>query len=358
MPDNFQNYISGKIKTLYRRRLIAPVIFLVVLFLICRFFPIFNIVFPETVDQNLSLRDKYNDKDYYIRTTISDLHFTGYSQVKNNRNSGYYYYYKRDNGNIGIIILSPQTCEEGLSEIESVTVYAKICYGGKNYRKFISNMSEDLKWTDKGLYDSTSYHYLSEPDYGYPFGLFLFIVGCGFAIYAVFYIIKSLVISIWPHLAPCCTCLLPFGNPKHMLAEADEELATLPQLATEDMFITEHYFIAATDLGIAFVPIDKILWIYKHSTLHKIFWYHFKISYTLHITADNHLYIRCPKNIKSDIDGIIDYLSEANHNILVGFSEENRSKIHEIQGDPFHIEKALKWLKKKPISFDDENDDF
>ena len=39
-------------------------------------------------------------------------------------------------------------------------------------------------------------------------------------------------------------------------------------------------------------------------------------------TARKHLYFQCPKNMKSDIDGIIDYLSEANHEILVGFSEE------------------------------------
>lgn len=50
--------------------------------------------------------------------------------------------------------------------------------------------------------------------------------------------------------------------------------------------------------------------------------------------GNKHVYIHCPKNIKSDIDGIIDYLSEANHNILVGFSEENRQKIRERMKKP------------------------
>ena len=112
-----------------------------------------------------------------------------------------------------------------------------------------------------------------------------------------------------------------------MLSQAEEELATLPQLATEDMFITEHYFIVLANYGVAIVPIQEIIWIYKYSTLHKILWHHFSISYTLHITANKHLYIQCPKNMKSDIDGIIDYLSEANHEILVGFNEENRLKV-------------------------------
>ncbi len=40
---------------------------------------------------------------------------------------------------------------------------------------------------------------------------------------------------------PACQNLVVFGNPHKLLAEAEEELATLPQLATEEMFITEHY---------------------------------------------------------------------------------------------------------------------
>ena len=129
--------------------------------------------------------------------------------------------------------------------------------------------------------------------------------------------------------------------------KAEEELATLPQLATEDMFITEHFFIEISTDGIAFVPIQEIIWLYKHSTLHKFFWYHFSISYTLCISAKKHLYIQCPKNLKSDIDGIIDYLAEANHNILVGFNEKNRLKVQEIQGTPLQFEKFIALLKKR-----------
>lgn len=47
--------------------------------------------------------------------------------------------------------------------------------------------------------------------------------------------------------------------------------------------------------GNAIVPIQEILWIYKHSTLHKMLWYHFSISYTMHITANKHMYVNCPK---------------------------------------------------------------
>ncbi|MCR5468785.1 MAG: hypothetical protein K6F37_07480 [Lachnospiraceae bacterium] len=352
MSSNFDNYISGNIKTLYRRRLYAPVIFLLILVVLWIRYPIANMVFPTEIGSSDKISDHYRENDLFIKTSIEDLTFTGYTQVNKTRNTGYYYYYTKSNGNIGIVLLSPGTCEEGLTQIDKVTVYAKICYGGKNYKSLIDNMAVDLNWTERGLYDSTTYYYLSEPDYGFRFGLLSFIIAVAFALYTLIYLIRCIIYIAFPYLAPCCLKLAPFGNPKHMLEEADQELATLPQLATEDMFITEHYFIEISKYGIAFVPIDKILWIYKHSTLHKLFWYHFHISYTLNITADNKLYIRCPKNLKSDIDGIIDYLSEANHDILVGFSEENRRKIHEIQGDPFHFEKIMKKFSKNKVSTD------
>ena len=50
---------------------------------------------------------------------------------------------------------------------------------------------------------------------------------------------------------------------------------------------------------------------------------------------------------KSDIDGIMDYLAEANHDILVGFNEENRLKVQETQGKPFHIEQLIALLRRK-----------
>ena len=124
---------------------------------------------------------------------------------------------------------------------------------------------------------------------------------------------------------------------------ADEELSTLPQLTTEDMFITEHFFILLSTYQIAIVPIDQIVWIYKHSTLHQFFGKPINISYTMHITAHLNYYFNCPKNIKSDIDGIIDYLTEANHDIIVGFTEEKRALAMErIASDP----SFKKWLQE------------
>jgi hypothetical protein len=223
----------------------------------------------------------------------------------------------------------------------------RIIEGKTSYQLLLSGIAENLQWSKSGIEALLPSCYFSEPDYHRGSAMLLLFVYFGTMFYALVHLLLCLLYIFFPSLSPACQNLSVFGNPFKMLEEAEEELRTLPQLATEDMFITEHYFIMTSPGGNAIVPIREILWIYKYSTLHKFLWYHFSISYTLHICAKRHVYISCPKNTKSDIDGIIDYLAEANHDILVGFNEENRLKVQAVQGKPLHIEKFYALMRRR-----------
>lgn len=346
MPENYDHYISKNIKAFYKRRLAAPIIYLIVLILAWHFFSLSAVFSPDILPEDTSLETAFRSGEQYVSTTLSDLKFTGYTQSIFGHTNGYYYYTMRDEECI-IVLLSPNTSVEGLPSIEEVTIQGKISKGNENFDTLLSNLSTDLNWTENGIRNKVSSYYISEPGFNHVGNRILFAAIFITGIYALLCIVLSVVYMYFPVLSPACQDLALFGNPKRMLEQAEEELATLPQLATEDMFITEHFFIETSVYGNAIVPIDQIIWIYKYSTLHKFFWYHFSISYTLHISANKHLYIQCPKNIKSDIDGIIDYLSEANHDILVGFNEKNRLKVQEIQGTPMHFEKFIAFLNKR-----------
>lgn len=67
-------------------------------------------------------------------------------------------------------------------------------------------------------------------------------------LYAFISIIRYAIYIAFPVLSVPVQRLRCYGKPREILAEAEEELATLPQLATEDMFITEHYFIETVQL--------------------------------------------------------------------------------------------------------------
>ncbi|MCR4955106.1 MAG: hypothetical protein K6A30_00280 [Lachnospiraceae bacterium] len=340
-----QHYITDNIKKVYMRRLYFPAMLLFLLILLWIAFPIQSMLFPNTVKQGDNLSKKTGFRSSCVDVTIDHLYFTGYTSSLFGRPDGYYYY-TIWNDKCLIVLLSPSTCEEGLSSMDHVTIHAKVSNPGRSYNQLMFNLSTDLNWTSEGLLEQMDSYYLDEVAInGFSSTIFMLLYfGC--AVYTIGFMVLCIMWANFPLLSPPVRALRNFGTPKKLLQAAEEELSTLPQLATEDMFITEHFFIEVSSVGVAIIPIAEILWIYKYSTLHKFLWYHFEISYTLHITASHHYYIRCPKNIKSDIDGIIDYLSEANHDILVGFNEENRLKVQKIQNHSLQFEQFINFLKR------------
>lgn len=346
MKENFEHYISRSIRSFYQHRIVSPIIFVAILALLAFFYPVSNLMRPASASGEDDIEKLYQDNDRYIEITLKDLYFTGYTKRWLDSTVGYYYYTVMGDDCI-MVLLNPDDSQQGLPTIDKIKIRGKILYNSHAMSKLLLYLSEDLAWSQNGITSTISPYMISQPDATDLATTLFKLVYILSGLYAFISIIRYAIYIAFPVLSVPVQRLRCYGKPREILAEAEEELATLPQLATEDMFITEHYFIETSNYGVAIVPISQIIWIYKYSTLHKFLWHHFSISYTLHITAAKRQYIHCPKNIKSDIDGIMDYLAEANHDILVGFNEANRLKVEEIQGDLAPLKKFWAFLSKK-----------
>lgn len=402
MNETYGHHISRHIQKVYCRRMGAPALYLAFLIALWLTLPLQEILFPLPLQSPDGLNAYQSQHASYVEADFSDLYFTGYTNTSFGQTTGYYYYAitepnagsKEDSpkpkntapaaefpdSNTGkpegnstaknrsnpkgisdsgtgrpvdnsqqctIVLLSPSTCEEGLPFIESVHIRGRVLAGNQAFQALLENLSKDLNWTKQGISQTVSSYFVSEPAFLLGPSVVFLALYFSTGIYALLCLARGILYLRFPVLAPPCRQLGRYGKPRELLTQAETELATLPQLATEDMFITEHYFIVLANYGAAIIPIQEIAWIYKHSTLHKFLWYHFSISYTLHVTANKHLYFQCPKNMKSDIDGIIDYLSEANHDILVGFNEENRRKVHGQRPCPAQLGRVAEFLQKR-----------
>ncbi len=346
MTENHQHVISSHIRRVYRRRLLSPVLYFILLLLVWLLFPLSDILFPQNLDSLETLNTGSHPHSSYLKAELKDLYFTGYTNTFFGQTNGYYYY-TLEGKQCLIVLLSPRTCQEGLPHIDSVRIRGRILEGTESYAALLEHLASDLNWSKEGISRKVSPVFLSEPAFKMELTAFLMAVYFLTGLYALIRFFLDILYISFPVLCPACRQLGRYGKASALLAQAETEFATLPQLATEDMFITEHYFIVLANYRTVIVPIAEMLWIYKYSTLHKLLWRHFSISYTLHITASKRLYIQCPKNMKSDIDGIIDYLSEANHDILVGFSEENRVNVRKLQNHRLNIEKLPAFLRNK-----------
>lgn len=345
--ESLEHLITRSIKTYYKNRILAPIIYLVLLAILAFFFPVKALIAPKVyTESEINLSTMYESKELYATFNLEDLYFTGYTSRWLDSTRGYYYYTMVGSDCV-VVLLEPELCKQGEPNISSVTVSGQIIEDSFATRTLLSNLAKDLSWNESGIMSSVSSYTISQPDYISLEADLFRLVYVGTGLFALINFILNLIFILVPYVSPQVLQLIAYGNPFEILNEAEEEIATLPQLATDDMFITEHYFIVTSNYGVAVVPIDEIVWIYKYSTLHKILWHHFSISYTLYITAGKRHYIKCPRSLKTDIDGIIDYLSEANHDILVGFSEENRLRVKEIQNDFSLIRKFREMLTQR-----------
>ena len=344
--QQFEHLITKKIRNTYGRRLVSPIIYFLFLVMIWFATPIHALIRPLEISPQAQIAALADEGTRYITTTLEHLNFTGYTQSRVGQIVGYYYYTMRDDG-CYLVVLSPQTCEAGLPSIDAVTVRVSIRRQPESFELLAENLAKDLGWTVSGFYKEVSDCIISEPGFGGMSNRILLVFFFATGGYALLSIALFSIYALFPTLSPSSRQLGLYGKRSELLAQAEEELATLPQLATEDMYITEHFFIAFANKAVTVIPIKEIVWIYKYSTLKTILWYHFSISYTLHITANRHLYIQFPKNMKSDIDGIIDYLSEANHNILVGFNEKNRKAVQAMPGVTRFTDGLIAFLKQK-----------
>lgn len=339
------HYITKSIRSFHSRHLLLPALYLVAAIVLWFVLPLYSLFWPAKVNYNLDI-DRLQEEYSYVSVEIPDLYFTGYTSTMFGRTTGYYYYCMWD-GKCVLVQLAPDSSEEGRPSIKNYLLQGKVVKGGDNYDRIEANLADDLEWSKEGLSQYMSGIMISELAYegmvNVIFKLFYVITVSGMLVY----FLTHLFYSLFPLFSPTCQTLGRFGNAKNLLHQAETELATLPQLATEDMFITETFFIEVSRFGVAIIPINEIVWIYKHSTLHKFLWYHFTISNTLHITGTRHFYLQCPKNIKSDIDGVMDYLAEANHNILVGFSEQNRMQVQRVLNYQVHSEKLIAFLRRR-----------
>ncbi|MCI8495802.1 MAG: hypothetical protein HFI74_09015 [Lachnospiraceae bacterium] len=330
MSEPYKHSISKHIRRIYCKKIIFPTIALSILASLWLIFPLYHIIVPQHLDNFDAMETHSDSRSSYIETSLKDLYFTGYTNTFFGQTTGYYYYTPWNHQCV-IVLLSPHTCKEGLPYLESVTIRGKILEGNNSYFALLDNLSQDLNWTNEGISQKVNKYFISEPAFMLIANRVLMTAYFFSGVCAIVWLLFDLLCICIPVCCPACRKLKLFGKSSLLFHQAEEELAALAQSATEDMFITEHFFILLADHQISIVPIQEIIWIYKYSNPHKFLWHPMSISYTLHITAKRHFYLQCPKKVKSDIDHIIKNLSEANRKILVGFSEENRQKARNLQ---------------------------
>lgn len=317
-----KNILKRRIRVFHIKRLIPAIIFIVFLGFVWTGYPFHAVFFPKEVTSTDEIATYYSDTDRFIEIQVPVLYYTGYDYVKRGEIRGSYYYTFMDEKCV-LLLLSTPTNNEGNLEITDLTVRGKLVKGNTTYKDLLVSLSSDLEWTYEGLSNIMFPIVISEVDYSMAESYGFFALLCVSFVISLYSLVSNIISLIYPGLSPSCLHLRKSGNSAGLLYQANEEFLNDKILSTETMFITRHYFIELSKYGIAVIPLNKIIWVYKHSIFSHFLWFQTRLTYTLRlITANGQT--DCLRQKKEDADAMIIYLQSFHPDLLVGFSNENK----------------------------------
>ncbi len=332
-------FVISAVRKVYRRQLLAPVCYLLILAALWFAAPISDLLLPVRAVSPDSFDEELHKYKYtYISTTLSDLHYTGYTQKFFGYTDGYYYYMFHEDQCI-FILLSPKTCHNGAAQLEEVTVRVRMEEDFSDYSMLTEQLAEDLDWTASHLRGLVPNYLLSEPGFNKLASFLLLGIYFFSGLYALLHALLCIFYLCIPLLSLPCRQLARYGNVKKLLMLAEAELDKLPRVSMQKMYVTRHFFLYFTYNQAVILPIREIIWIYQSS---KSTLFLRRFSHTLHITANKRLYLHCSKIRQSDrmIQKTIYRLHEANPEILIGFGEAQLKHVQKRLGVSAFILKA------------------
>ncbi|WP_099468799.1 DUF6709 family protein [Konateibacter massiliensis] len=309
--------MTQTIRRIYIAKLVPALLFLILIGFLLYTYPFREVLFPKQLDTINSILDEHGNGQEFLTMTVPDLYYTGYDSEEKFLKKGSYYYCFIDDKCV-FFLLNKKGKTPLPAELHDVTIKAKLIPNSAEQDFLLERFALDLKWTKTDLSSVSADFIVSEPDAFVLQTYLLLVLLVAFGIYALGSLLLSLLCLILPFLSPVCRPLGRGAKAKQMLSEADLELDAYREFSISTMQITRNYFFEFHTYEAKVVPIEKIVWIYKHSTLSK-FW---GISYTL-VFHTKRGKVKFKHKEKFEADAVLEYLSQKNPSILVGYSKAN-----------------------------------
>lgn len=310
--------IQGVVKEISLRKMLYPLLTLIVTILIFLLIPFYQLWNPEKITSAEQIAGLYDKEHNYIDITWQKLYYSGYDYLENGKKVGSYYY-ALENDICYFVILPPEMTESRAEVLEQVQVTARLVSGGKTLQDLIKGMAEDLGWTAQGLSAVTSHIVIDGMGYAWIRSNLLFGINTLLAIIAGFTIGRLAVFILRPMYYPACRQMKCYGSVKSHMRQINKERRE-ENLICGDLTITRHYLIYISKYEMQIIPLKDIFWAYKYSMYHRF--RKQKLTYTLRVVGRRGVMVIAPEQKKREVDKILAYLEEAVAGIRIGYKKE------------------------------------
>ncbi len=311
--------ISKQIRLNSLKKLIIPVVLITTFLVIVFNYNLHLRLLPLSADSVSEITTDKFAKQKYIAISVDRLTYTGYDCIKNGKNVGSYYYYLTDDS-CTFFLLKP-----GSEHRFDIFVEGRLI-PLDNFDKLVPLLAKDIDWNPTDLGAITTPYIVSEVDYvpattGIIYIIVIALVSIALA-HSLFLIIKI----IFPFIGVNYKTFLAPKQLRSILKNAEYEITKESCFSMNNIYITDSYFISLNNYHIFVLPLDEIVWAYKHSILisAKLLGYQ-ELTYNLRIITNQKKTYVCPNNHKYVADSILEHLAERMPEILIGYSpDENK----------------------------------
>lgn len=277
---------------------------------------------PVQLSYANSAASMYDSGIDYVETTLYNAKYTGYDCYKDGKKYASYYYCLVNNQCTFVLLECSE--KKPLPEVlNQYTIKARLLENNNLSSKMKKEFSEYLGWNIDGLDKVSSNIYIDETAYHKHLYFFLMLfIGIIFIILFIL-LITNILYFAKPSLYPACRYFNMLEGTRS-INHVNYEFNSKVLLKTGNITLTESYVIATSLFNIEILPINNIIWAYKHSTLHHFFGLPFNLTYNLNLVSKPHIYTYSPRNKKEDTDTVLSYFEEHYPNIIIGYSKENK----------------------------------
>lgn len=308
------------------RRLIVPLLFMIFLVVVFYGFSIPNWLFPLRLNNAGEAEEACEQDNHYVYCTVPRMMYAGIDHMEKGRLDGHYYYSLEDGRCQYYLVASERG--NAVPVLENYSFNARILKEEEIAKDLDRLMSDMLGWTEEGVNGAANDYILSEIDYnGYNIWTIAVIMAVSFLI-AMLHIITLAYNVVNPYDA---LGFIHFGNGRQrreMILQANDEYNRQVIFMSQGMYVTENFFVYYDKGDFEIIPLDDIVWAYKHSSLRwRIGTRHF-ITYNVRLVTFYKKTYVFENKTKESCDALLDIIAAQRPEILIGYSQENKVKMN------------------------------
>ncbi len=332
MENEDRIVILNHIKSICKRRMILPVVVIILMVALLFIVPFFKVWNPKDVNGVFNVKSS----NQFVSLKTGPMKYTGYD-VTNGMGIKFSYYYALKDGKCAFALIPKNKVKDTGKDlpdgsvkesVDNVTFNAKVIKPNATYKKMVSMFAKDLNWTDEGLQSISTSVLASGADY-HPyryaliFGLIVFLLMA--ALIRLVLVIRSLKD---PYSFPVYFCQSK-QELHDLIDEAQDELDSENYLQINATYITENYFIDMDRTTAFVIPFKDVVWVYRLGRRG----FDIKkqaLTYTIYfITRDGEM-IKVKRKSSDEAMAIMKSIKATEYEIITGHSDEKRKKVEEL----------------------------